>query len=171
MAIITFDRQKEIDREIDNLLLSTQTSYPEDGLLDILKKIGVKVFQASFGDKSQEISGAVYRGNPETNEQPQILVNVNEPKERKVFTIAHELGHYILHKTDKYRIDKYNYLSNTQEAKDETEANYFAASLLMPKDKFISVLNQTSDMKATAKYFGVSEAAVSIRLKWITRNN
>jgi Zn-dependent peptidase ImmA (M78 family) len=93
------------------------------------------------------------------------------------FTIAHELGHYILHEKDsKLFVDKSEKVlyrdgkSSTGELMKERDANAFAAALLMPqklileeaekykhetKNKFISLL---------AKKFKVSAQAITIRL-------
>ncbi|MBR1479487.1 MAG: ImmA/IrrE family metallo-endopeptidase [Alphaproteobacteria bacterium] len=51
-----------------------------------------------------------------------------------MFTVAHELGHYILQplaEKEEYRLDEYRY--DDKNAGKETEANYFAASLLIPE--------------------------------------
>lgn len=52
----------------------------------------------------------------------------------------------------------------------ETEANYFAASFLMPKERFMRVYQTLRDERKVASYFGVSVAAVRIRLRWINGN-
>lgn len=87
--------------------------------------------------------GKIVRGNCKT------LIKVNSEipyEEKKRFTIAHELGHYLLH--DKLDLEVHNDNSNTlnwfqsteKQAKkgiQEWEANDFATELLMPKDLFI----------------------------------
>jgi Zn-dependent peptidase ImmA (M78 family) len=169
--ILTQSRQKEIDLKIDRVFLATQTSYPESSLLSIVQRLGIKVFSVDFKENSNIISGAVHMGDKDRGIVPQILINSSQSKTRKVFTIAHELGHYILHKKNKFRLDKYNYQIDSKEAKDETEANYFAAALLMPKDKFVEILGKSGDIEATARYFGVSQEAAINRLRWIRINN
>ena len=102
-----------------------------------------------------------------------IIVEKTKPKNRQYFTIAHELGHYFLHKdilrekslvvdgdTILYRLD--NGLSNIQ----ESEANYFAASLLMPEDKVRDAWEFfNGDIAKCAKLFNVSLSAMSIRVE------
>lgn len=82
---------------------------------------------------------------------------------RDRFTIAHELGHYFLH---------YRRLNLTGPAdfgrgsrnRAETEANVFAASLLMPKDRFIKIHRECGgDSEAIASKFGVSPLSVDVR--------
>jgi len=65
-----------------------------------------------------------------------LLYNNNIQKERKTWTIAHELGHYF----GNHEIKKYNYLNSTGEKKIpeelnivlEQEANCFAKEILAP---------------------------------------
>lgn len=82
---------------------------------------------------------------------------------RDRFTIAHEIGHYILHSNlGKKRIQVPRYGQNLV----ETEANYFAAGFLMPQKQFIHEHKQCSgDRRALAAKFLVSEKAVLIRQK------
>jgi Zn-dependent peptidase ImmA (M78 family) len=68
----------------------------------------------------------------------------------------------------KNRVDIYNY--SEPESIDETEANFFAASLLMPKDKFISLWELTRDIGIVSEFFGVSQLAAKNRLSWIGTN-
>ena len=95
------------------------------------------------------------------------------------FTIAHELGHLFLHMRYLINEEKWNSLENgTSHARNvntpynvyETEANEFAASFLMPKDRFIEVAERTSDrdsynLDKIANIFNVSVEAVEIRGK------
>ena len=101
-----------------------------------------------------------------------IVIERNKPENRQYFTIAHELGHYFLHKDilkEKnmvvdgdailHRLD--NGLTNIQ----ESEANYFAASLLMPEKRVRKAWNFfDEDIEKCAKLFSVSLSAMSIRV-------
>lgn len=106
--------------------------------------------------------------------------NKSHPKSRQRFTIAHELGHYLLHKDDKELfVDKdfiIKFRSNVEytqlELKQEREANIFAAALLMPK-KFIveelnkdeySSLTEQEVIKKLAETFKVSVEAMTYRI-------
>lgn len=104
--------------------------------------------------------------------------NQNEPKVRKRFTIAHELGHYELHRdksdlfVDKQFIYRSQNSGNTAVNQQmEQEANMFASGILMPTD-FVrqAVENANIDLtsadtiKELAKMFEVSETAMSIRI-------
>ena len=123
-----------------------------------------------------------------------IVVNDDQPTNRKKFTIAHELGHFLLrHGTalntqDKgikdSEIEKHKIPSQilfrdakTSEGSDwrEVEANYFAASLLMPRNILNNEIKKLvcekskpylseSDVWELAGKFKVSTVAMSIRL-------
>ena len=106
---------------------------------------------------------------------PVIRVNNKQHPARRNFTIAHELGHFVLHKDSIMFVDKEVMLlrdnvSKTGEKLKEREANAFAASLLMPQifleteiEKLVSDPRRTP-VKYLADIFKVSELAMSIRL-------
>lgn len=88
----------------------------------------------------------------------------------KRFTIAHEMGHFFLSKNS--QINKhgcsYNSLGNYSENKNqETEANHFAAELLMHKPWFIKFTNNIPVcldlIKLISREFNVSLTAAAIR--------
>ncbi len=68
-----------------------------------------------------------------------IGVNSEHSKTRQRFTIAHELGHLILHADEEFHIDEKRPLARRDEVSSlavdprEIEANQFAAELLMPE--------------------------------------
>lgn len=70
----------------------------------------------------------------ELNENNEIIVNARDHVFRQRFTIAHEIGHYVLEHGPSDRKncrEKYT----DEELKKEIEANNFAAELLVPKYK------------------------------------
>lgn len=92
--------------------------------------------------------------------------------ERDRFTIAHELGHYLLHYPKllvedpkaKMAATRWVNESSGDLVRAEWEANWFAAAFLMPKAEFKSKWNGTNKPEV-AEHFGVSEAAAEIRAK------
>lgn len=82
---------------------------------------------------------------------------------RDRFTIAHELGHYFLH----YRyanIDGPKSYARGGRNRAETEANVFAAALLMPAESFAKKWGEhPGDAWRVAGHFGVSPAAARVR--------
>jgi len=120
-----------------------------------------------------EISGIVYRNS---DGSAVIGVNSSDRRERQRFTIAHEIGHILLHADEELHVDK-NFpiglrsgLSGEGVDENEIEANQFAAALLMPADliaRDIEPLVGTDVLIAIhklAKKYKVSEEAMSIRL-------
>lgn len=71
------------------------------------------------------------------------LISISEgikQQSRINFILAHELGHYELHRNllEAIHLDDYNSLNSWfSGGHHEIEANYFASELLMPKNKFI----------------------------------
>lgn len=65
---------------------------------------------------------------------PAIVVNTWEriSVERWIFTVAHELGHLILH------LDEYDVQQTAEPKQQEIEANLFASHFLMPHDLFLN---------------------------------
>jgi Zn-dependent peptidase ImmA (M78 family) len=151
---------------IFNIINIFRNNYPVDveGLARIL---GINVVYAELG---KEISGMIQR---EEDGSFTITVNENDPKTRKRFTIAHELGHFIYHK-DKIGNGIYdnrmyrsvpghsNPLINAQQ---ETQANQFAASLLTPSALIERLQSEgVTDPDELAEKLGVSKQAMRIRL-------
>lgn len=108
-------------------------------------------------------------------EGPLVGINTNEGPARRVFTLAHELGHLLLH-AEVQHVDKTATVFNRGPASSqglderEIEANYFAAELLMPR-KFISQdltwhidIGRADELRALAKRYEVSSQAMVIRL-------
>ncbi len=92
-----------------------------------------------------------------------IMVNNEQPATRKIFTVAHELGHYILHKGTNNRYDKYHRYT-PEEIKREFEANDFAAKLLMPVNTFVESFRRKNGILLDIAYeFGVSVRACEVR--------
>lgn len=106
-----------------------------------------------------------------------ILVNADKHENRQHFTLAHELGHYFLHqdilKQDGGFIDEEKQLDGSKilyrlddATRDEieTEANHFAASLIMPRDLVKDAWETTNSIEECARIFKVSTIAINIRL-------
>lgn len=105
-----------------------------------------------------------------------ITYNKKDGELRRRFTIAHEIGHFLLHsKEQPIFIDKTPSVmfrdnsSSTGEDFREREANAFAASLLMPKSLIeTEIKNAPNDIEEAifflAKKFKVSQQAMTFRL-------
>lgn len=168
MPRLTTVRQSQIDDTIENILGSIGMRYPEDGLLDIMK-----AYSPNLQVKNFDFNGATnIRGATrfEDGKHPAVLINYSRGSEEgRTFTLAHEFGHFVLHgNEEKFRLDYVDYGDDT--SIEESEANYFAASLLMPRAEFETMLGLTDELEMIATYFGVSKRAVENRKLWLERN-
>lgn len=158
-----------IEEKAEELLLKHNMFEPNFDIKKLSKKIGISLTEEKLGD---DVSGFFVM----VDTKPVITYRKGENKNRSRFTIAHELGHYVLHsKEQPIFIDKKpkmmfrNAASSTGEMLKEREANAFAAALLMPKKLIIDEVNVVSDyiedaIKSLSDKFGVSEQAMSFRL-------
>lgn len=170
MAILTYSDQRRIDSIIEDIKLRTGFSYPEGSLLDLAKGEDINVLVADLSKVAPNVSGVIEYDNDDTKSNPRILINENISKERKLFTLAHELGHHFLHKGKKLRLDTLDYSNSDKDTKEESEANYFAASLLVPKELLEFRMSKGDSVTRLAKYFGVSLPVIENRIRWIKAN-
>ena len=71
-----------------------------------------------------------------------VFTNTSSRLSREIFTLAHEIGHVILHMESTVSfIDDSVTISGRSTDEMEKEANYFAACLLMPEDKVSEFLD------------------------------
>lgn len=110
-----------------------------------------------------------------------IVVNSRHVPVRRRFTIAHEIGHYQLHRKQNNNmavfIDRAAYYrkdsAEGMEHRMELEANAYAAGLLMPEillDDYLEKhpdldLEKSAGIKALTEEFEVSKPAMEYRLK------
>jgi len=144
-------------------------------VIAIAKELGIKIYETF--DFSRTQSGSIKKENG----RYVIYLNGRDHSTRKRFTIAHEIGHFLLH---------HDYLSRGNEAiteikqpfgelnrpaesismkeeekKREIEANRFAAELLMPSEEFKEAFEQADNIEDIADKFYVSPSAVAVRAK------
>lgn len=136
-------------------------------IIELCNREGVEVRETLFTESG--VSGLIIGRDGQFS----IYVNRDEPKTRKRFTIAHELGHYILHLRGKrdnggFRDSQSTIRTVFRRAGDssieEREANQFAAALLMP-ETLVREYGPVSDAVALGSIFGVSAEAMRIRLE------
>jgi Zn-dependent peptidase ImmA (M78 family) len=150
-------------------LLQGQTAPPVR-LEPILAELGAEVRALEL---AADISGILYRDD----DRKVIVVNASHTHERARFTIAHEIGHLVLHRgrdvhvDSSFRVNLRDPRSATAEDVEEIEANAFAANLLMPAawlraplaDHSIDAADG-SETEALAERFQVSLQALIVRL-------
>ncbi len=153
----------EIELKSRDILEHTQGDIesiePPVNLAKILEDYNISLSYAGF--KKPDVSGA-YDAT-----EKMIYLNKLDSKKRQLFTVAHELGHIILGHKKKFDVfyrAQITEFDNTQ-SEEEKEANYFAASLLMPQELVIKTWEKYHDIELLAAYFGVSRSAAYWRLK------
>lgn len=139
----------------------------------VANKLGIRVYNAVFSDT--KFSGlAAKRSNGFS-----ILVKQGDHPYRKRFTVAHEIGHALLHlesgpdeiidtDSDFFRVPPGDPDSWSIKRRREYEANLFAAELLMPVELMKTTWeNLSKDDRSVSKMalaFQVSEEAMGYRL-------
>lgn len=146
----------------DILLANDMYTIPVD-VIRLANANDIKVFEANL---EKNISGAI-RLNKE-NDKYEILVNSQNSDVRKRYTIAHELGHYFLHKNQlksDVHVDEilYRTENNQDEVEREKEADYFGGALLMNR-MLLTKLHDSYSIKELADLFDVSISAMTVRL-------
>ncbi len=138
-------------------------SEPVVPIFEIAEAEGLSVKIISMPEKLKSVSGFF---DPDTSI---IYVNAEDVPTRQRFTVAHELGHYLL----KHDPEKYGVLLRFPELNGEDniekEANCFAANILVPKEQLRSIMKKYSldenDIPIIAQLFGVSRSVIKFRLK------
>ena len=149
--------QSGIDVERINV---SNTNDNAINVVDIAEKRGIKVVYQPF---ESNISGVFFR----KNNHLYLGVNSTQQPNRQRFTIAHEIGHYILHSSEVLHYDEseLHFRSTDVSSLDEVEANHFAAELLMPE----ALVNKCIEagirsVLVLSERFNVSEEAMRYRL-------
>lgn len=126
--------------------------------------LGIKVYSGSM---APGISGKLYKSKEDGGPSGwAIIVNEADSNARQRFTIAHELGHFLLHRDEigSALTDDAFYRSQLSDPQ-EWEANRFAADLLMPWPLIAQLTREGfTDLGDLARKLKVSEQAMRIRL-------
>ena len=125
-------RYSRIERLVIELLERGDVREPPIDVEKLAKQAGASIHYENFDD---DVSGVLIRNEGGSA----IGVNTSHSRVRRRFTIAHELGHLLLHDGVPIRVDKsfrVNWRKSTSPKPrdiEEIEANAFAATLLMPE--------------------------------------
>ncbi|HVX56095.1 MAG TPA: ImmA/IrrE family metallo-endopeptidase [Candidatus Saccharimonadales bacterium] len=169
-------RRKHIRTLVERLLAEHAIRSGPVDVAGLANALGVEVRQTPAED---ELSGFLYR---DRNRKTAVIgVNADHHPNRRNFTAAHELGHYLLHDFDDVHVDRdfKVWLRSDASSKgtdvEEKEANLFAAELLMParflkrdveKIGTVDVIDADVLQELAGKY-GVSTQAMTFRLAYL----
>lgn len=165
------EKRKLIDEFVDMILKNYNIIIPISDIEKVVENIGGKI----------KIDRNVPDGRIEKSENNFVVFvsdnNFNVARTR--FTIAHELGHLFLHMGygtqdwEENNTKSYNRLGSSE---DESDANEFAASFLMPASEYKKQIDKLVieedgkkivDITKIADFFGVSTLAASNRGKFL----
>jgi Zn-dependent peptidase ImmA (M78 family) len=164
-------RYKEARRKAVELLKLGKTKSAPINVEKLAKIVQAKIHYEPLDD---QISGLVTR----TEDGTAIIgVNASHAPTRQRFTIAHEIGHLLLHEEllhidRRFPIALRSATASMGIDSDEIEANQFAAELLMPAELIEKdvdrLLDNGVDIEAAvaelADEYNVSQQAMTIRL-------
>jgi Zn-dependent peptidase ImmA (M78 family) len=156
-----------------DVIAHSNISEPPVDIIGIVKRMDIQLMEYNLGDDTSGIL-VMQKG------KGTIGYNPKDSHVRRRFTIAHELGHYLLHRTsndlfvDNFFLIKFrgNNSYTEQDYLQEQQANAFAAALLMPKT-FIQEemkkqeyrgLTESDFIARLAKRFEVSIPGMTYRL-------
>lgn len=173
-------RREAIERQAEAILQRTGQINGQVDIFEVARKLGAVVQVQHMED---EISGVLVV----SQDQKFILVNEDQALVRQRFSVAHELGHLVLHDTSPERmfvdggVRLYQRVGQPSSANyrgpdshttpdEEREANHFAAAILMPEPAvrayaFGKTVLEDLLVEEMARYFDVSVQAMSIRLQ------
>ncbi|WP_125721147.1 ImmA/IrrE family metallo-endopeptidase [Pseudoalteromonas rubra] len=155
------DPRNEAQKVLKRLWCDSQ--FPVDPVT-ICKSLGLDVVEMALPDK---VSGALIK---EAGADPVIVLHQDDHLNRKRFSCAHELGHYISRIESDNTDKEYEYIdlrgptASTGEDEEEVFANQFAANLLMPNEEVKKLHRKKMAHFEMALHFGVSVEALKYKL-------
>lgn len=159
---------RKVEPKVNELLKYFEVDTAPINVFDMAKSLGINVI---FDSLDSDTSGIMLHKNNKTR----IAINSSHHINRQRFTLAHEIGHFKLHLSNKEKetifVDK-RFFRNKESSKGSTrieiEANAFAACLLMPKIFMKKSIKNTVisdiDVFKLALQYEVSEQAMTLRL-------
>ena len=148
--------------EIDSLAedVASHLTVPSQNIISFVEKLGGSVeFHKIVEDGSLRVFGP---------KEFEIHLSSHTTPSMNRFTIAHELGHYLLHShVGKVPVCATHMNYNTL---DEIEANWFALAFLMPKDGLNQALKISHDPDYIGSVFKVTPAVAEARIESLTHD-
>lgn len=133
-------------------ILMLKPDDPVKNIFNLLESYGVIVSEIDADQKFDGVSFISDKG------YPVIIINKNYSNDRKRFTLAHELGHILIHNNN-------NPISSYRDK--EKEANQFASEFLMPESAIKNTLRgiRLSDLAQLKQYWLTSMASLIRRAR------
>lgn len=164
-------RRKEINKLAELVRKACEATSPVN-MEEAVRRLGGEIVEDSTIEPEAQIE--------KTDAGFRVKLHPSKTKNRKNFSIAHEIGHLFIHMgyiidPEKWEaIDKYedSVYARYGHSHEEHEANEFAAAFLMPQEEFNSscernCINGNCNLYLIAADFGVSIDAALTRGKWL----
>lgn len=138
-------------------LMGLDKREPVINIFEYFESKGIVVVE--FDDVSEKFDGVSFLTDKGI---PVIIINKNFPNDRKRFTLAHELGHILMHCTGDFPNPVHR-----DEKQKENEANRFASEFLMPAFGIQNSLIGLNlyDLAPLKKYWHTSKQSIIRRAK------
>lgn len=150
-----------VKSQVKKVLAENYIDTPPVNARELAENYGLTVKFARFPDNYKTVCGFIDFDNAV------MYVNEADSAYRQNFTIAHELGHWLLHRENR---DEYKVLMRRPiggETDDrEKEANVFAAELLVPKEMLKKYTKEGLSSFQLSEIFMVSESVINYRLEY-----
>ncbi len=166
-------------RSAAELLYSKFETHGKVPIVDIVNALGFKIYTQ---DLPENVGGYIAIGDKaidKTGHDKIIVVNNNSKYNRQRFTLAHELGHYLLDPNARDGAAFYDAFEDDENNSEmELMINRFAAELLIPapcfveryKRKSMHKLSKYEQYKDLAEFFSVPITSVERRFNEVDLN-
>lgn len=162
--------EAKIRRAAEKLLGDASAEGPPVEVDDIARSLGARVVRDAL---EADLSGVLHI----VDGTPRIAVNSAQSRARQRFTVAHELGHFVLHGSQTF-VDRHSHFVFRRDQKaasgndrEEIQANMFAAEILMPRDWLLHDagdvafdMGDDDALRELARRYGVSQLAMAFRI-------
>lgn len=150
-------------KQAHELRKSLGLSTPVD-VYEICNKLGISVYLAPL---EKGVSGVISK---KENESPEIALAMYDNPQRKKFTLAHEIGHYI-ERSEIAEDEDFSFIDARGKKYDLHEffADEFAAALMMPESEIKNMYRNGKSTFAMTTHFGTSAAAVRKRIQNLSK--
>ena len=159
--------QKDLENRALRVLEDYRIEKPVVDVAKIASGLGISIKEIDMPKGHEDVAGFYEK------ESKTIYIEKKDPPQRKLFSIAHELGHIFLghqHATVLYRIVR----PDQKYPKEESAANSFAAHLLMPNYMLQYYMDRfdltKSDYGKLANIFGVPVSSMRHALERLEYN-
>jgi Zn-dependent peptidase ImmA (M78 family) len=156
--------QKQIENKALQILEAYDINKPVVDVAKIADGEGIKIKEINMPSEYKNVAGFYDKSSKI------IYIEASDSPKRKLFSVAHELGHVFLghqHTTVLYRITR----EDGEYSTEEKEANSFAAHLLMPDFMLRECMKKynlyRSDYKIMADIFGVPISSMQYTLDFL----